>query len=99
MNIQDLMMQANKMQKELENAQKEIELMEFKGKSQLVEVIMAGNRNVKKIIIPKELLTDSESVELLEDMIVLAFNDALSQIDVVTEEKMGKHTKALKGII
>lgn len=98
MNINNLMAQANKMQKELEQTQKEIDVMEFIGKSQFTEVLMDGKKIVKKVTITQTNLTDHEDIEMLEDMIVLAFNDAISQVNKITDEKMGKYTKALKGI-
>lgn len=92
------MAQANKMQKEIEQTQKEIDSMEFIGKSQFVEIKLDGKKRAKKITINQTNFTDNEDIEMLEDMIVLAFNDAISQVDKITEEKMGKYTKSLKGI-
>ena len=97
MNMQAMLKQAQKMQKDMQKTQDEINNTEFTGKSELVLVKMMGDRNVKKIKITADEL-EKDDIEVLEDMILIAVNDALKQIDKVTEEKMGAYTKGMPGL-
>lgn len=97
MNLQAMMKQAQKMQKDMLNTKKEIDEMEFTGKSSLVTVKINGAKEVLSVKIDTEEL-EKDEIELLEDMILVATNDALKQIDKTTEEKMGKYTKGMPGI-
>lgn len=94
MNMQAMLKQAQKMQQGLLAAQKEIEAMEFEGKSSIVTVKMDGKKVVKSISIDSEGL-DKDEIEMLEDMLMVAVNDAMKQVDKTTEEKMGPYTKGL----
>ena len=51
---------------------------------------------LKNMVRTKEL--NEDDIEMLEDMITVAINNAMSEIDKVTEEKMGKYTGALGGL-
>ena len=98
MNIQALMKQAQQMQKDILKAKAEIDAMVFEGKSALVKVYVYGNKNVQKI----EFLDQEEiknDLDMLSDMLVVAFNDAFSQIDKVTEQKMGKYSSMMNGLM
>ena len=97
MNMQAMLKQAQKMQKDMQKTQDEINNTEFTGKSELVLVKMMGDRNVKEIKITADEL-EKDDIEVLEDMILIAVNDALKQIDKVTEEKMGSYTKGMPGL-
>lgn len=97
MNIQAMMKQAQKLQKEMMSTKEEIEKSVFIGKSSLVEVELFGNKKVNKIKINNDDLQLDE-IDLLEDMIVTAINDAMKQIDKVTNEKMGKFTNGMPGL-
>ena len=97
MNMQAMLKQAQKMQKDMQKTQDEINNTEFTGKSELVLVKMMGDRNVKEIKITADEL-EKDDIEVLEDMILIAVNDALKQIDKVTEEKMGAYTKGMPGL-
>ena len=97
MNIQALMKQAQQMQKDILKAKAEIDAMVFEGESALVKVYVYGNKNVQKI----EFLDQEEiknDLDMLSDMLVVAFNDAFSQIDKVTEQKMGKYSNSMPGL-
>lgn len=80
-NINQLMRQAQKMQEDMERAKKELEEQEFTSSvgGGMVEVKMLGNRTLKSIKI-KEEVVDPDDVEMLEDLVVSAVNDALGQI-------------------
>ena len=96
MNMQNLMAQAQKVQKELERANQEVENSVFVGTSGVVEVTINGKPEVVKIDIK-----DSSAIgdkEMLEDMVMVAFNDALSKLSEMKEEKLGKYTGGLGGL-
>ena len=97
MNIQALMKQAQQMQKDILKAKAEIDAMVFEGESALVKVYVCGNKTVQKV----EFLDQEEAkndLEMLSDMLVVAFNDAFSKIDKVTEQKMGKYSNSMPGL-
>ncbi len=98
MNIQNLMAQANKIKRDVEKKQNEIDNMTFEGNSQFVNITMSGKREVKKIELKKEIIKDEEDFEMLEDMIVIALNDVLAKIDKKTEEELGAYTGGLNGL-
>ena len=97
MNMQAMMKQVQKLQSDMTKTQEEINKTEFTGKSELVTVVMDGTKKVKSVKITAEEL-DKDDLEILEDMITIAFNDAIKQIDSVTEEKMGAFTKGMPNI-
>lgn len=88
-NINNLMRQAQKMQEEMARAKKEIEESEFVSSvgGGMVEVKMMGDRTVKSVLIKKEVV-DPDDIEMLEDLIVSAVNDALGQIARKEKESM-----------
>lgn len=97
MNIQAMMKQAQKLQKDMINTKKEIEQKKFIGTSSLVTVEIMGNKKINKVKINFEDL-EKDDIEILEDMIVTAINDAMNQIDKETESKMGKFTNGMPGL-
>jgi nucleoid-associated protein EbfC len=76
-----------KMQKQMLEAQETLESKEYFGKASGVTVIVQGTKQLLDVSISKELLED---VELLQDAIVIATNDALKQIEKETEQTMGQ---------
>lgn len=98
MNMNSLMAQAQKMQKDMERKQQEIQSSEYTGTSQLVDVVLSGDKKVKSVKIKAESL-DSEDIEMLQDMIQIAINDAVSKIEKDVESKMGMYGKALGGLM
>ncbi len=90
-NMQQLMRQAQKMQQELMEAQEELKTMEVTGSSGggLVEVTMTCEKQVVSLNIKPEAV-DPEDVEMLEDLIIAAFNDAVGKADETREQKLGK---------
>lgn len=97
MNMQAMLKQVQKMQKDMEKAQEEINNTEFEGKSSLVTVIITGDKRMKSIKIDSDEL-EKDDLEMLEDMIIIATNDALSKIEKTTEEKMGAFSKNMPKI-
>ena len=96
MNINQLMQQAQKMQKDMKKAQEEVGNMVFTSKQELVEVEMDGNKNVKKVVISKEI--EKDDIEALEDMILIAMNDVISQADKAMENKLGRYSNMMPGL-
>ena len=99
MNIQQIMKQAQKMQKELQKTQEELSKTHYEGKSSLVSVILDGNKNVISVKINADDSLDKDDISLLEDMILVAFNDAVKKVDLDKENKFGKYGSGLAGMM
>lgn len=96
MNIQSIMAQAQKMQKEIANAKAEIDNKVFVFENDFVLVEFMGSKKLKKIKIKQMRIDDTE---VLEDMITIAINECLNQIDKETNERLGKYSAALNGLM
>ena len=96
MNINALMQQAQKMQRDLNKAQKELDakLFEFDSAGGAIHLSIYGNKKIEKIDIDKDAI-DPEDKEMLEDMIKIAINDAL---DVIEEENKKLQAKLTNGM-
>ena len=90
MNMQAMLKQAQALQKDMLKVKDEIDSTEFVGESSLVKVTLKGTREAVKVEIDLDDDFEKEDLEALEDMIVLAINDANKKIDAMTEMKMGK---------
>ena len=99
MNLQALMKQAQSMQNKLITAKEEIDKKEFTGKSELVEVIMNGKKKLLSVKIKEDADLEKEDLEILQDMIVLAINDAIDKIDKEIEEKLGSQAGGLSSFM
>ncbi len=99
MNIQQIMKQAQKMQKELQKTQEELSKTHYEGKSSLVSVTLDGNKNVISVKISADDSLDKDDISLLEDMILVAFNDAAKKVDLDKENKFGKYGSGLAGMM
>lgn len=97
MNMQAMLKQAQKLQKDMMETQEKINETEFTGKSSIVTVKMNGKKELLDIKIDIEKI-EEDDVELLQDMITVAFNDAMKQIDKEIESKMGAYTKGMPGL-
>lgn len=97
MNIQAMMKQAQKLQKEMMSAKEEIDKKEFEGTSEMVAVTFDGSKKLLRVKLNvKEL--EADDVEILEDMFVVAVNNAMTKIDQETEQKMGQYTQGMPGL-
>lgn len=96
MNIQAMMKQAQKLQKEMTNEKNKIDETIYEGKSSIVSAKVKGSKEIVEVKIDADSL-EKEDIELLEDMIVVAINEANKKIDMDTEEKLGKYTKGMPG--
>lgn len=97
MNMQAMLKQAQKLQRDMLKTQEEINNKQFTGKSSLVTVVMNGKKELISVEIDSDSM-DKDDIEMLQDMIVVAINDANKQIDKETEEKMGAFTKGMPGM-
>ena len=90
MNIQAMMKQAQALQRDMWKVKEEIDATEFVGESSLGKVTVLGSKKVIKVEIQDKNNLDTDDLEILEDMIMVALNDAFSKVDAETERKMGK---------
>lgn len=97
MNIQSMMKQAQKMQKDMLAAKEEIDKMTFEGKSSFVTVKVNGQKFLTDVMIDSEKL-EKDDIEMLGDMITVAVNDAMKKVDEETEKRMGKFTQGMPGL-
>ena len=98
MNIQNLMAQAQKMQKEITKKKEEIDNSIFEGTSEWVKVKMNGKKELEKVNITFEGTIEQDDKEMLEDMIKIAVNDAVKKIDKEVESTMGTYGSSLNGL-
>lgn len=89
MNMQAMLKQAQAMQKDMLKIKEEIDNTEFVGESSLVSVVLKGTKELVSVKINADSL-DSDDIEALQDMIVVAVNQANKKIDDMMEKKMGK---------
>ena len=99
MNMQSLMAQAQKMQRDINAKKEELEKMEFVGKSEWVEITFTGGRVIKNVKIIKPGNISEEDKEILEDMIQIATKDAFIKINNAMTEKLGQYARALDGLM
>jgi len=98
MNIQAMMKQAQQLQKKMLEEKKAIDSKSFEGNSSLVKVIMTGDYVVTDVKFDLNDDFNLEDVEMLQDMVMLAVNDAINKVKRETEEKMGKYTQGIPGL-
>ncbi|MEK0152839.1 YbaB/EbfC family nucleoid-associated protein [Tetragenococcus halophilus] len=98
-NMQGMMKQVQKMQKDMGKEQEALNKKEFSGKAtnDYVKVTATGDRTIKDVQI-KEDVIDPEDPEMLQDLIVTAVNDCLENIDKETKQTMGKYTQNIPGM-
>lgn len=92
-NMNQMMKQVQQMQKKMEETQNEIEETEVTASAGggMVEVVANGKKEIISIKLDKEAV-DPEDVEMLQDLVLTAVNDAIKQVEKITEEKMGRVT-------
>ena len=97
-NMNNLMKQAQRMQRQMEEGQKEMETKEFSAKAGggAVEVVVTGKKEVVKVVLAEEVV-DPDDIEMLQDLIVAATNEALRQADEANAALMNKMTGGLGG--
>ena len=95
-NMQGMMKQMQKLQKQMAQAQEELNQTEYTGTSQsdLVKVTVNGKRQVLNVEIKPEAV-DPDDVELLQDLVLMATNDALTKAEKANDQTMGQFTRGL----
>lgn len=90
-NMQALMRQAQRMQEEAMKASQEVEETEVEGQASggLVKVTLKGNKTPVAVNIDPSVV-DPDDVEMLEDLVLAAFNDAAAKADALKQEKLGR---------
>ncbi len=98
-NMNNLMKQAQRMQRQMEESQKELETKEFTAKAGggAVEVTVTGKKEIVKVVLSEDVV-DPEDVEMLQDLIVAATNEALRMADEASANMMSKMTGGLGGL-
>ncbi|WP_395375275.1 YbaB/EbfC family nucleoid-associated protein [Marinicella sp. W31] len=91
----NMMQQVQKMQEDMQKAQAEMAEKEVTGSAggDIVTVVMNGHQQVKKIAIDHDLI-DGDN-DMLEDLLVAAFNDALNKVSEMQQQNMGNLTEGL----
>lgn len=90
MNIQALMKQAQSLQKDMMKAKEEIDNTIFTGSNSFVTIKVNGKKEVLDIKIDTDSV-DKDDIEMLQDILMVALNNAFSEVDKVTEQKMSKY--------
>lgn len=99
MNMQNLMAQAQKMQREIQKKQEEINNTEYEGTAQAVKVKINGKKELLDIKIDKSIISDSDDIDALEDMIKIALNMAFEKVNMDVDSKLGVYAKGLNGLM
>lgn len=95
-NQKDLMRQAQKMQEQFAETQAELEAREFTATSGggMVEVRMNGKKELTALLIKPEIV-DPDDIEMLQDVIMAAVNEASNQVEEISNAELGKITGGL----
>jgi DNA-binding YbaB/EbfC family protein len=95
-NMQGMMKQMQKMQKQMKKDQAALEEREFTGQAsdEMVTVKFNGKKELQDIQIKPEAV-DPDDIEMLQDLIIMAVNNAMETIDQATQQTMGKYTNNL----
>ena len=97
-NMNNLMKQAQRMQRQMEESQKELEEKEFVAKAGggAVEVTVTGKKEMTRVKLAEEVV-DPDDIEMLEDLVMAAVNEALRMADEASAAVMNKMTGGLGG--
>lgn len=95
MDMQRLMQQAQQMQRKLAKIEEELDATIYEGKNNGVEVKVNGKNEVTEVSIDEDLL-DKENKDMLQDMVMLAVNDAQANAKADREAKMGSVTQGVR---
>ncbi|PWK05151.1 YbaB/EbfC family nucleoid-associated protein [Tumebacillus permanentifrigoris] len=95
-NMQQLMKQAQKMQAQMMKAQEELGTKTIEGTAGggVVSIVITGHKQVQSVTIKPEAV-DPDDVEMLQDLVLSAVNDALKKVDEMTQAEMGKYTQGM----
>ncbi|MEH6908426.1 YbaB/EbfC family nucleoid-associated protein [Neobacillus drentensis] len=95
-NMQNMMKQMQKMQKKMAEAQEELGEKKIEGSAGggMVTVMVTGHKEVVDVIIKPEAV-DPDDIEMLQDLVLAATNDALKKVEELTNSTMGQFTKGM----
>lgn len=98
-NMNNLMKQAQRMQKQMEEKTKEIEDKEWEASAGggAVTVKVSGKKEITSVVLSKEVV-DPDDIEMLQDLIMAAVNEAFRHMEDETQEAMGQITGGLGGL-
>ena len=91
-NMQGMLQRVQKMQAEMQKVQADLQARTFES---AVKVIVTGKKELTSVVLDPQVV-DPEDVEMLQDLILAAVNEAMHQVDTVSEEEMNKVTGGLK---
>ena len=89
---QNMIKKLQKIQKEMQETQERLQMTEFEGKASGVRVVMLGSHQVVELVINPDLLED---IDMLQDAILIAINDAVENVDKTTDNEMSKYTMGM----
>lgn len=97
-NMNNLMKQAQRMQRQMEESQRELETKEFTAAAGggAVQVTVSGKKEILKVVLAEEVV-DPEDIEMLQDLIIAATNEAMKQADDANAAMMSKMTGGMGG--
>ena len=95
-NMNQMMKQVKKMQQQMEKAQEELKnkTIEASAGGGMVTVVANGHKEILNITIKQEVV-DPDDIEMLQDLVIAAVNDALKQADQLASQDLGKFTGGL----
>ncbi|MDQ0485121.1 DNA-binding YbaB/EbfC family protein [Alkalihalobacillus hemicentroti] len=95
-NMNNMMKQMQKMQKDMAKAQEELKdkIVEGKAGGGMVLVKANGHKEILEVIV-KEEVVDPDDIDMLQDLVLAATNDALRNVDELVNKDMGKFTQGL----
>lgn len=97
MNMQAMLKQAQKLQKDMMNAKNEIDNTIFESTKSFVTIKAKGNKKIESIKLNIESI-EKDEIETVEDLILVTINELMEKIDKETEEKMGKFSQGMPGL-
>lgn len=92
-NMNSMIRKAQKMQDEITALQSEIEARDFVATAGggAVEVVVTGKKTIKSLTLSKDVV-DPDDIEMLQDLVISAVNEAIDNVETTTEEEMSKIT-------
>jgi len=98
-NMNNLMKQAQKMQRQMEETTKNLEAMSFEASAGggVVKAVVTGKKRISSVTISPEVV-DPEDIETLEDLVVAAVNEALDKMEETQTAELNKATGGLGGL-
>lgn len=94
-----MLQEAQKMQAKLLKEQEELEKTTYEGKSSLVDVIVNGKKDIVSVKFNLDNDFSLDDMSMLEDMVVVAINDAMKKADSDKENRLGKYSQGLSGLM